>query len=81
MSRERARLARQVGILTAIPFILLAGPLIGYLAGSWLDRRFSTAPLFLIILIIVGFAGAARETYKLIQLASREDDGGEGSGQ
>jgi F0F1-type ATP synthase assembly protein I len=81
MSRERARQARQVGILTAIPFILLAGPLAGYLAGSWLDRRFGTAPLILIVLILLGFVGAARETYRLIQLASREDVGGEKPGQ
>lgn len=74
MSKERARLARQVGVLTAIPFVLLAGPAVGYLAGDWLDRRFGTAPIFLIVLLVVGFAAAGRETYKLILLASREDE-------
>ena len=73
LSKEQARLARQIGLLTAIPSILLAGPAVGFLAGSWLDRRFGTAPIFLIILIIIGFVAAGRETYKLIQRASRED--------
>jgi cyanate permease len=72
ISKERARLARQVGVLTALPFVMLAGPLAGYLAGSWLDRRFGTGNLLLIILILLGTAGAGRETFKLIQLASRE---------
>jgi len=72
MSKERARLARQVGVLTALPFVMLAGPLAGYLLGSWLDRRFGTGNLLMIILILLGTAGAGRETFKLIQLASRE---------
>lgn len=73
LSKEQARLARQVGLLTAIPFVLLAGPALGYLLGSWLDRRFGTAPVFLIIMIILGFVAAGRETYQLIRRASRED--------
>src|SRR6185295_15646678 len=79
MSKERARLARQVGVLTALPFVMLAGPLGGYLAGTWLDRRFGTGNLLLIILILLGTAGAGRETYKLIQLASRETSEDAGS--
>lgn len=82
LSKERARLARQVGLLTSIPFVMLAGPVVGYLAGSWLDRRFGTAPVFLIILLIVGLVAAGRETYKLIRLASREDtENSSGSGR
>jgi cyanate permease len=77
ISKERARLARQVGVLTALPFVMLAGPLAGYLAGSWLDRRFGTGNLLMIILIILGTVGAGRETFKLIQLASRESEDAE----
>lgn len=83
MSKEQARLARQVGLLTAIPFILLAGPVLGYLAGSWLDRKLGTEPILLIVLLLVGLAASGRETYELIQRASREDvdsDGGNGRG-
>lgn len=86
MTKEQARLARQVGLLTAIPFMLLAGPVLGYLVGSWLDRKFGTEPILLIVLLLVGLAASGRETYELIKLASREDvgsdggDGGQGRG-
>ncbi len=72
-SKERARQARQVGVLTAIPFVLLSGAGIGYLVGSWLDRRFGTDPAFVIVFLLLGFVAGGKETYRLIQLASRED--------
>ena len=61
-------------MLTAIPIVLLVGPVLGFLGGSWIDRRFGTDPTFLIICLLLGFGASARETYKLIQLASREDN-------
>ncbi len=82
MSKEQARLARQVGILTVIPFMLLAGPLLGYVVGSWLDRKLGTEPVLLIVSIIVGLIASGRETYELIKLASREDvEGDKGDGR
>jgi len=72
-SKQRARQARQVGILTAIPFVLLSGAGIGYLIGSWLDRRFGTDPALVIVFLLLGFVAGGRETYRLIQLASKED--------
>jgi F0F1-type ATP synthase assembly protein I len=74
ISKEKARLARQVGILTAIPFVLLSGPAIGYLFGSWLDRRLGSDPAFLIVFLLLGFVASGRETYRFIRLASREDE-------
>jgi F0F1-type ATP synthase assembly protein I len=73
LPEEKARLARQVGVLTAIPFVLLSGPAIGYLLGSWLDRRLGTDPVLLIVCILLGFVASGRETYRLIQMASRDD--------
>ena len=75
LSKEKAKLARQVGVLTAIPFVLLTGPAIGYLVGSWLDRKFGTEPTLLIVFLLLGFVASGRETYRLIRLASREDEG------
>jgi F0F1-type ATP synthase assembly protein I len=74
LSKEKAKLARQVGVLTAIPFVLLTGPAIGYLLGSWLDGRFKTEPTLLIICLLLGFVASGREVYRLIRLASREDE-------
>ena len=58
--------ARQIGALTAVPFILLLGPLIGFFMGSWIDRRFGSYPVGTIALIILGFAASVRETVRLI---------------
>jgi len=63
---------RQIGILTAIPTLLAVGPFIGYIAGHWLDGRLNTEPVFTIILLILGFIAAGRETYRLIRKAGRD---------
>jgi len=64
--------ARQVGMLTTIPFILLLGPLIGYFAGSWIDRKWDLAPYGTIVLIVLGFAAAVRETVRLLRQTLRQ---------
>ncbi len=64
---EGFRQFRRVGILTTIPFILLMGPLLGFLAGRWVDQRFDLFPLVTIILIILGFAASIRETVRIVR--------------
>jgi ATP synthase protein I len=65
---------RPVGLLTAIPFILMFGPLIGYFVGHWLDNRFGTDPYLMALFIVFGFVAAGKEVWNLIQKASRDDD-------
>lgn len=65
---------RPVGLLTAIPFVLLFGPLIGYFIGDWLDKKFDTAPWLMSIFIGLGFVASGREVWGLIKRASRETD-------
>ena len=69
---EQAGWVRQIGILTAIPVLLAVGPLIGYLAGHWLDGKLNTEPVFTIVLLILGFIAAGKETYGLIRKAGRD---------
>lgn len=63
---------RPIGLLTAIPFVLLFGPLIGYFIGDWLDRKLDTAPWLMSIFIGLGFVAAGREVWGLIRRASRD---------
>lgn len=56
-------------LLAAIPALLIAGPAVGFLAGQWLDKKFETEPLFLITGIVLGFASAGFEIYKLVKKA------------
>ena len=58
-------------LLAAIPALLIAGPAVGFLAGRWLDEKFETEPLYLIIGIVLGFASAGFEIYKLVKKAEQ----------
>jgi F0F1-type ATP synthase assembly protein I len=58
---------RQAGLLTAIPFVLLVGPALGYYLGSALDRRWAHAPWGMVGGIVVGLFASARVTVQLIQ--------------
>lgn len=67
---DTGRWLRQIGILTAVPFVLMFGPLIGYFAGSWLDTKLGTDPYLMILLIVLGFVASGKEVWNLIQRAS-----------
>lgn len=77
---EKYLLLRQVGLLTAVPFVLAVAPLIGYFIGAFLDRKLGTSPVLMIVMIVLGFVAGARQVYRLVVLASRETDEGEGEG-
>ncbi len=65
---------RSAGMLLAIPSLLIAAPLVGYFAGSWLDRRFTTTPWFTIAGVVLGFAAAGRETYRIIRRVQADEE-------
>ena len=73
----------QIGLLAAVPAMLLAGPAIGFFAGQWVDKKFDTDPAFLIVGIILGFVTAGREIYKLVRKAqameNRKDKADDGT--
>ena len=69
-SDRRSVWLRQAGLLTAIPFVLLAGPALGYLVGSAADRRWPpVAPWGTALGITLGLAASARVTAQLIRQA------------
>ena len=71
---EKYALLRQVGLLTAVPFVLAVAPLLGYFFGAFLDRRLGTGPVFMILMIVLGFVAGARQVHNLVKLASRDPD-------
>lgn len=66
---ELAVLLKQAGLLTTIPFVLLAGPTLGYFLGSALDARWAHAPWGVGLGVTVGLLASARVTIQLIQQA------------
>jgi F0F1-type ATP synthase assembly protein I len=71
---ETGKWLRPIGLLTAIPFLMMFGPLLGYFGGNWLDQKLGTEPYLMIALIILGFIASGKEVWKLIQRASRETE-------
>ena len=64
---------KQIGSLTAIPVILVVGPLLGYFAGNWVDRKFQLFPWFTISGLFVGFIASGREIFRLVREFLEED--------
>jgi F0F1-type ATP synthase assembly protein I len=55
--------------------ILAAAPLIGYFLGRWLDGKFGTEPLFMLILLVLGLVAGVRETLLIIRKAQDAETG------
>jgi F0F1-type ATP synthase assembly protein I len=70
MSNQRLQ---QAGLLTAIPFVLLVGPVLGYYLGTASDRRWSSAPWGMGVGIVAGLAASAKVTIQLIRQAQHLD--------
>jgi F0F1-type ATP synthase assembly protein I len=70
---DKYKRIRQLGLLSAIPLILAAAPLIGYFIGQRIDRALGTNPVFMFVFLGLGFAAGVRETILLIRKAEDED--------
>lgn len=62
------------GILSFIPAVLAAGPIAGYVLGSYLEKRFG-APFYIsIICLTIGLVGSVFETVKIVKFAIRTEE-------
>ena len=71
---DRYQALRQAGLLTTIPPMLVAAPLIGFFIGRFLDRRFGTDAVMSIIFLIFGFIAAGVQIAKIVKIANRENE-------
>jgi F0F1-type ATP synthase assembly protein I len=67
--RQSAESARKIGFYTTIPATLLAGPVLGYLLGAWLERRYDHAPWFVLGGVALGFAASIRQVIRILRQA------------
>ena len=65
---------RQLGLLSLIPMILAAAPLIGYFLGNKIDGWLSTGPVFGFVFVVLGFVAGVRETRLILRRAQEDDD-------
>jgi ATP synthase protein I len=74
--KNSGRDLRQIGLLTAVPAMMLAAPLIGFGIGWWLDDKLDTEPYLTVIGAFMGVASAGIEIYRLVKKADSADDEG-----
>jgi len=73
---RRAKQVRDIGIYTAIPTMLLVGPVLGWLAGRWAAGRWGHDATFETVGALLGFAASVRQVQLIFQRQSKRRDGG-----
>ena len=75
--REKYQQIRVYGLLSSIPGFLVVPPVVGALAGMWLDKRFGTAPWLLLVFLVLGFGSGVRlimRTLKRVNQIQERDE-------
>ncbi len=72
---ERAKQVRDIGIYTAIPAMMLVGPVLGWLAGRWAGNRWGHDATFETVGALLGFVAAVRQVQLIFQRQSGKRDG------
>ncbi len=62
------------GLLSFLPFVLVAGPLAGFYLGNYLEHRFNLPAYVSIACITVGFIASLREAVRIVRLALRAQE-------
>jgi F0F1-type ATP synthase assembly protein I len=57
------------GLYLAVPTLLAASIVIGFLLGYWADKKLGTEPYLMLVGLGLGFGAAGREIYFLIKRA------------
>ncbi len=70
--------ARRLVMATDLPFALVGPIVVGGFIGYWLDQRFSTKPLFLVLLGIFGFYAGLRGLFSRLKEFDRTKNGKQG---
>ena len=62
-----------VGLVTFIPLLLLAGPLTGYFAGDFLEKRYNLPAWVVLVSILSGFIASIVEIVRIVKLCLKID--------
>ncbi len=65
---------RQIGAVTTIPMILVAGPFLGFWIGQWLDGRLGTDPWAKVVVSLLGSAASLKQVIEIIRRLIKEED-------
>ena len=73
-AEEWARYGRTAGYVSAGGIQVVAGSLIGYFTGGWLDRKLGWNGVIALALAIVGFVAGLYQMWRTIQMLQRRGD-------
>ena len=73
LDEQTGKRARDIGLYTVIPMMLLAGPAIGFLMGLFIERQWGSQPWPTVIGALFGLAAAFRQIYLLLARKSAEE--------
>ena len=73
LDSDRGKQARDIGLYTVIPMMMVAGPLVGYLLGRGWENMFGGEPWPGVIGLLVGLVAAFRQIFILLAERSRKD--------
>jgi F0F1-type ATP synthase assembly protein I len=60
---------RKLGLYTTIPTMMVVGPVLGWLLGSWLEKRWGHDPWFSTGGAVLGTVAAFRQVIMVLQRA------------
>ena len=72
MAENNHKWIRGIGFASSIGFLLVAATVIGWLFGSWLDRKLGTAPWLMLTFTLLGVASGFYETFRIIIRISKD---------
>lgn len=67
---RNARQARTIGLYTAIPMMMIVGPVLGWLAGRWAGGHWGHAATFEAVGALLGLVAAFRQVVLVFRRAS-----------
>lgn len=70
-SVDLVRLIRQAGVYVSIPMVLAGGPTLGFFVGRFVDHRFSSDPLGVMVFVVWGLIAGVYQTIRMIRYAQR----------
>ena len=81
MPDRRFTALRQIGLLSAIPMLMVVAPLLGLWGGQWVERRLHVSPWGSAVGVGLGFFAAVREIRNILRKVKSElEDPRNGSG-
>ena len=65
-------LVRNISVIVTIPMVFVAGPVVGFLIGQWIDQKWSIDPWAKTVLSLLGFVASIKQVIELIKRTTKE---------